>query len=58
MWQVWGLPNVDTGELVLYPREDPPLIETTPDVAALWHEVQVCCCSMPFCHFGINASSD
>lgn len=41
MPQVWGLPDVDTGELVLYPREDPPLIQVTPDVAALWHEVQV-----------------
>ena len=39
--QVWGLPSVDTGELVLYPHEDPPLIEVTPDVAALWHGVQV-----------------
>ena len=48
MWQVWGLPNVDTGELVLYPREHPPIIETTPDVAALWHEVQVCCLLLPW----------
>ena len=39
--KVWGVPSAETGELVLYPREQPPLIRVSPDVAALWHEVVV-----------------
>ena len=39
--KVWGVQSAETGELVLYPREQPPLIRVSPDVAALWHEVVV-----------------
>lgn len=39
---IWALPSVDTGGGdVLYPREERPLIQVSPDVAALWHEVSV-----------------
>ena len=39
--KVWGVQSAETGELVLYPREHPPLIKVSADVAALWHEVAV-----------------
>ena len=39
--KVWGVQSAETGELVLYPREQPPLIRVSHDVAALWHEVVV-----------------
>ncbi len=39
--KVWGVLSAETGELVLYPREHPPLIKVSADVAALWHEVAV-----------------
>lgn len=38
---LWALPHHDGNDLVLYPREDPPVITVSPDVAALWHEVEV-----------------
>lgn len=41
--KVWGIQSAETGELVLYPREHPPLIKVSADVAALWHEVMVRC---------------
>ena len=39
--KVLGVLSAETGELVLYPREHPPLIKVSADVAALWHEVAV-----------------
>ena len=41
--KIWGIQSAETGELVLYPREHPPLIKVSADVAALWHEVTVRC---------------
>lgn len=38
---LWALPHQDANELVLYPREDPPVIIVSPEVAALWHEIEV-----------------
>ena len=46
--KVWGVQSAETGELVLYPREHPPLIKISADVAALWHEVAV---SSAICRF-------
>ncbi len=38
---LWTLPHHDSNELMLYPRDFPPVISVSPDVAALWHEIEV-----------------
>lgn len=40
---LWALPHHDSNELMLYPRDFPPVISISPDVAALWHEIEVPC---------------
>jgi transcription initiation factor TFIIE subunit beta len=38
---LWALPHHDSNVQMLYPREFPPVITVSSDVASLWHEIEV-----------------